>query len=191
MMTKGGTSQRTANRRAQSAFTLVELLVVVAIMSLALGALLPTLKGFFDSARLPDARNLISASLPGARNYAVANTVTTALIFEEDDGGGRAMRTSIFFAEQSDLSNGVLEVTPVAGRKSTHLPDNIIVSANQDGDSGFPDRTVGVCFSPTGQLIQLDDSVTDFYLYDFTNSNNPEELDRLYINYYTGAVIKQ
>ena len=75
-----------------------------------------------------------------------------------------------------------------------------------------------MCFSPAGQLTVIaegtdddplvDDiilpgslgsiqqsgglvSVTSLYLYDFrVSSVNPDELDHLYINYYTGAVIK-
>ncbi len=204
MQTRGSIFRCAANRRARSAFTLVELLVVVAIMVLAVGALLPALGSFFDSARAPDARNLMSAHLAGARNYAVANNTTTALVFVEDDETDGPMRTLMFLAESSDQ----VDFTAVAGRELSHLPNNIVVSANTDGDSGFPDREVVVCFLASGQLTALssindiknidDDvvvngvgSVTSFYLYDFAGSGNPVELDQLSINYYTGAVIEQ
>ena len=170
-------------------FTLVELLVVVAIVALTLGVLLPTLGDFLDSTRVSDARNLISANLAGARNYAVANNIATALVFEADDVAGGAKRTLMFFAEQN-VTNPGLENTAVVGRKNTPLPNNIVVSANKYGELGFPDRTVAVCFLPTGQLTQMDGSVADFYLYDFAVSDEDLQ-EHLYINYYTGTVIEE
>ena len=222
MKTRVGIFRCVVGGRAASAFTLVELLVVVAIIALTLGTVLPTLGGFFDGARGPDARNLMSAHLAGARNYAVANKVTTALVFVDDDAGGTS-RTLMFLAEQETDINIIappdIGFKPVAGREATHLPDNIVVSANDiSAGAAFPDRIVLMCFSPAGQLTVIaegtdddplvDDiilpgslgsiqqsgglvSVTSLYLYDFrVSSVNPDELDHLYINYYTGAVIK-
>ena len=194
MRTRTDTSSALRLRSGPSAFTLVELLVVVAIMMLAVGTLLPALGNFFDSARAPDARNLISAYLAGARNYAVANSVTTALVFTEDTSETKR-RMLMFLAESSDGTN----FTPVPGREARHLPNNIMLTDD-------PTEAIAVCFLPAGQLTKLAiapanvdwpvdaptsvKSVKELDLYDYVISDeDPEE--HLYINYYTGVVIKQ
>ena len=208
MQTKDSTSQRKTNRGARAAFTLIELLVVVAIMVLAMGALLPTLKGFFDSAGSSDARNLITANLTGARNYAVANSVTTALVFVQYDLKNKPLRTLMFLAESGDGTS----FAPVPGQKPIHLPDKIILS---QGNVGSLKRNATISFLPTGQLTELTITASNitwpdllnnpdlidsppnsvvpaksFYLYDATDKKKPKELEYLSINYYTGAVIK-
>ena len=203
MKTKDGTSQCTANRRARSAFTLVELLVVVAIMALAMGALLPSVKGFFDGARVPDARNLIAANLTGARNYAVANNITTALVFTEDTSGTKR-RVLMYLTENLDPTNNTFTVVP--GRKTTYLPDNIVISDDAIKNSQGGENTVTICFSPAGQMtvgtsvtispepiltIGTPSSRADFHLYDDSVKDEDLPADSFQVNYYTGTVIEQ
>ena len=215
MRTSVHTSWHSMGGRAQSAFTLVELLVVVSIIALSLGIVVPTLGGFFASARGPDSRNLISANLLWARNYAVANSTTSALVFVDDNDDADHLRTLKFFAEM-DLTMGApgdVGFAPIAGREAVYLPNDIVVSANEYDPGDIPsfDRTVIIVFSPQGQLTTLSDidilvlpngstypglnspqeSVTNFYLYDFKGSGDPVELYDLGINYYTGTVIEQ
>ena len=180
----------------RSAFTLVELLVVVAIVVLAVGALLPALGSFFDSARAPNARNLISAHLAGARNYAVANNVTTALVFTEDTSGSNR-QVRMYLARYDPTSTNF---TVVAGRETTYLPDNILIS--NDGNRDNLEDTVVICFSAAGQLTVVSsptisnppivtigsaNSRANFYLYDDIGSDPVESLR---VNYYTGTVIE-
>ena len=199
-----------------TAFTLVEMLVVMAIIALAIGALMPAIGSFFDSSRGPNARNLISASLTNARNYAVANNVTTALVFVkyDDDGLDRML---MFLATEDPANSG--QFLLVTGRETTHLPDDIRaippdytdVDGDTDIEEAYPSASEAiVCFLPTGQLteissisdIELPGSLTDIsgenlsstthlYIYDYVDSDNPEELGHFYINYYTGAVIEE
>ena len=208
-------------RRGWAGFTLVELLVVIAILALVMGMLLPGLGGFFDSSRGPNAYNLISATLRGTRNYAVANNVTAAVVFVADDDGGK-YRTVMFQAEQvldSSLYDNVV-FRAVAGRDAVYLPDNVVVSVNraEPGEDFYPYRIVVVCFSPNGQLVQISDDqnanddpvieppanleldvepIEDPDLSSVTNfyvydfKSSPQELYDLYINYYTGAVMAQ
>ena len=183
--------------RQSTAFTLVEMLVVIAIIALVIAVLMPAMGSFFDSARGPNARNLISVSLTNARNYAVANNITTALVFvEDDDPSGSPRRTLMFLAEHDGSST--LNFAPVAGREATHLPDNIMVTDD-------PTEAIAFCFLPAGQLTTLTidpanvtwpvdapdsvDSATELDIYDYVVSNTVPE-QSFYINYYTGAVIE-
>ena len=174
----------------------------MAIIALVLGVMVPAVGTFFDSTRVPDARNLISASLTNARNYAVANSASTALVFvEHDDGDTR--RTLMFLAEHDGSST--LDFNPIVAQEVTHLPDNIIISADNETDPDAAERDVIVCFMPTGQLttpanidsIDVPDlpdltnvpSVSSFYLYDSLNA--ADSIEQVHINYYTGAVIEE
>ncbi len=186
-----------ASSLVRSAFTLIEILVVVAIMALAMGAILPSMKGFFEGARIPDASNLISANLTGARNYAVTNNVTTALVFVEHNDDDGTSRTLMFLAESSDGTN----FTAVTGRETTHLSNKIMLTNNTT-------IAIAICFLPAGQLTTLTilpgdvtwptdvdapasvTSATDFDIYDYVVSDTVPE-QSFYINYYTGTVIEQ
>lgn len=180
------------------------MLVVIGIIALILGALLPALGSFFSTARGPNARNLISASLTNARNYAVAYNVTTALVFvPHDDGSTR--RTLMFLAEHDGSST--LNFAPVAAQEITHLPDDIVVSSDDVRDD--PEGDVAICFLPAGQLAtltanQIDwpnppftsgeisnnvSTATTFFYYDTVDTDSQEE--EIIINYYTGAVIEE
>ncbi len=204
MKTKGDISQPTAHS-LQPAFTLIELLVVVGIIVLVLGALLPTLGGFFSGARAPNARNLISAHLAGARNYAVANSVTTALVFSEDEEAPKTKRRILMYLAKYDAVDD--DFKEVTGRKTTYLPTNILISEDEDeNDDDDLEATVVICFSPAGQLIvgkqfeienppigdeiYSEDGINSrafFWLYDKKLSDEPMDLQ---INYYTGEVIE-
>ena len=143
-----------------------------------LGMVLPALDGFFDGARGPNARNLISVSLVGARNYAVANGVRTRLVFTESlSNGKRRVRIHL-----TKYDSGTF--TAVGGQEPRYLPVGIVVSTSGAG--------VVVCFLPVGQLSVASGYVRDLYLYDSAyDIDNPRELDHLYINYYTGELIGQ
>ena len=202
MKTKGDISQPTAYS-LQSAFTLIELLVVVGIIVLVLGALLPTLGGFFSGARAPNARNLTSAHLAGARNYAVANGITTALVFSEDKEAPKTKRRiQMYLAKFDPIPADLDRFTVVTGRKTTYLPTNILISDDKSKDDQGNEKTVVICFSPAGQLtvgkdvtvdsppidtIGSEPSVSIFWLYDKKLDDEPMELS---VNFYTGAVIE-
>lgn len=67
-----------------SGFTLIELMVVVAIISILLTLTVPAIKGMMETSQLAQAENLMRSTLLSARSYAMKNCVVAGLRFQED-----------------------------------------------------------------------------------------------------------
>ena len=62
--------------RRQSAFTLIELIIVLVVLSVIIGMCAPSLRGFGQSAKLNDATQQLLATTRWARSEAIATAVT-------------------------------------------------------------------------------------------------------------------
>ena len=186
--------------RAVFGFTLVELLVVIAILAMVLAGLLPAVGSFMKSSGMPNTVSLIDVNSRGARNYAVANNVTTALVFVEEDSGSE--RRVLMFVAKMEIGNPSKFVA-LTTWESSYLADRIVVSSDVNRDN--PEAPVAICFLPSGQLTDLgtdsepievelpnetlrDDVISErsFYLYDAQTNIAPQQIR---INYYPGSVV--
>ena len=83
-----------ANGALRRAFTLVELLVVMAIILVIAGLTLPALKGTFNGINLSGASDILTGQLLFARQAAVSRNLPVEVrIYQYDDGNGPAWNT--------------------------------------------------------------------------------------------------
>ncbi len=146
------------HRHGQNGLTLVELVVVVAILALLLGISVPTAKKLMDSLEhSAGARSLINAALTSARAMAVSNNTPAGVRFQQDQNGDFYM----IFIYHKDVSWYAWEFLAVPNRKPMRLPQDIGVLAgtvSTDTDLDTPvklvnARTFSVVFSEQGKMI--------------------------------------
>lgn len=88
-MTPATTRANPADRPSRSrrpAFTLIELMVVMALIAILLGVVTMSFRSASDSAVLAQARNTITTYAKLARSYAVANEIETMLVVNPHNG---------------------------------------------------------------------------------------------------------
>lgn len=71
-------------RKALKAFTLIELMVVAAIISILLTLTVPAIRGLVESSSLAQTDNMVRATLISARTYAMKNSVVAGVRFQQD-----------------------------------------------------------------------------------------------------------
>lgn len=98
-------TRSTIRRFAQPAFTLLELLVVVAIIVIALGLMVPSYGRLIESANYASAVNLVTATLGNARAHAIQSGQHTAVAFLFDV---ETERSTIVVLEQLNSQGGTL-----------------------------------------------------------------------------------
>ena len=80
--------------RVQSGFTLVEVMVVVAIMGISMLAALPSFRGYLQSNRVNDASRELSGRLRLARQSAVAEGVSRIAVWDFESDAYSIVRDS-------------------------------------------------------------------------------------------------
>ncbi len=73
-----------AKRNRKRGFTLVELMVVAALMAVLLVAAVPAVRGLMQSNSMANAENLVRATLITARTYAMKHHVAAGVRFQQD-----------------------------------------------------------------------------------------------------------
>ncbi len=151
---------RTTRDVTRAAFTLVELLVVITVISLLMVMVLPSIAGLFRSGSQSQARNMADANLRSTRSMAVQRRRYTALHFqrgldggywmaplEEQDGSGQKVFDMADGAEATKLpgtmGGGEVSAKFVAGDNYIAMSDTAV--------SDF--TTFTVIFDPNGRLV--------------------------------------
>ena len=140
-----GRMRSTAEGRHNAAFTLIELVIVLAIMGLVAAITVPAFVGMMRGRHLISAANVIHASINGAKNIAVTRRRPYALVFDISEG-----KTGVY--EDGDTSN------PLQGRES-FLPQTVSFdtadpdwNVSNDKPEGSPDTYPEIVFRPDGSL---------------------------------------
>ena len=152
----------------QFGFTLVEMLVVVAIIAVMVGVAALNAGDILRSQRSTSARNLIRSSLAQAQAYAQTNRKYAGLRFQFDRNGWDRGRQYMVLIEKVGVDH---VFNPIPNSKPLALPKTIgVIPVEQASDTGLDDEysnsdgmegaaTFSIIFSPSGQLV-----VKDVYL---------------------------
>ena len=161
------------------AFTLTEMLVVMAIIGLLVGMSVPAYNSIMKSHRNTASKNLIRASLLRAKAHAAGTQRYTGIRFQFgpgaiDPAGDEAERKWLTTKKQylvliEKVSNSTLyDFAAVADVKPSILPPGVVVMANNldfdyDGDVDVQDfdedidlldgTTFSIIFSPSGEMV--------------------------------------
>ncbi len=157
-------------KKQQSGFTLIEMLVVVAIIAVLAALSLPNTMGIIRSHRSAATKNLIRNALAQAQAHAAVtqkyagvrfqftkdqwqNNRQYLVLIENDSTGGNYERfVAIRNAKAAALPVGMGVISMAAPRKTggTEIPDNLTEF------SVMGETTFSIIFSPTGQLVSKD-----------------------------------
>jgi prepilin-type N-terminal cleavage/methylation domain-containing protein len=135
-------------RQRRAAFTMVELLTVLAIMVIVAAISIPAFAALFADNNMVQAQNQLSTAVAGARTLAIQNHTDVALIFFEEPG--HTGETAYAYEEASPGQSGAPATTtyfqPMPQESVQYLPKGVYVAtlvgtSNSYGtfnsDSGF------------------------------------------------------
>ena len=152
-------------------FSLVEMLVVIAIISVMIGVAALNAGDILRTQRISSARNLIRNSLAQAQAYAQTNRKYAGLRFQFDRNGWDSGRQYMVLIEKYPEGGTTYEFNAIPNSKPLALPKNISVislplplkmqgfTEDQWLDDDFAEdslagsTTFSIIFSPTGQLV--------------------------------------
>ncbi|MBN2376728.1 MAG: prepilin-type N-terminal cleavage/methylation domain-containing protein [Sedimentisphaerales bacterium] len=169
----------------QFGFSLVEMLVVIAIISVMIGVAALNAGDILRTQRISSARNLIRNSLAQAQAYAQTNRKYAGLRFQFDRNGWSAGRQYMVLIEKVPESVTAYEFNPIPNSKPLALPKNIgvitlpldlqLLTEDQwldddptlDGSDVLAGSTTfSIIFSPTGQLVVKDVNLKERFVND-------------------------
>ena len=139
-------------------FTLLELMVTLAIMVLMSGVVMVAIEPALEDARLRAATSLVIAQLQYARSYAITNHTDAAVFFDpERHGLSVQARAQTDDSANTDSANTWNVVTTQAGRFRT-LPEGVNIadiSHFDETEQSVSANEVDVSFSALGQAEDM------------------------------------
>lgn len=120
--------------RQRVGFTLIELMVVAAIIVVLMGVTLPTIVSLVRSNTLAQADNILRAALFSARTYAVHNSVEAGIRCQDD---GRIVQIYARGTVVDSAGVRVLDMRAVGDRAPDQLPDPYRVTFSDVGAYSF------------------------------------------------------
>ncbi len=135
-------------RRKKAALTLVEMIVVIAVVALLAGLSLPAVKALYNSMLdAGSARTMINAALSTARAIALKEQRYAGIRFQYPLSN-EASQYMIYIIQDKEYTIDVDDFRLVKGYNPTKLPENIFI---EDGPGGS--TKLSIVFSPSGRLV--------------------------------------
>jgi prepilin-type N-terminal cleavage/methylation domain-containing protein len=134
----------------RTAFTLVELLVVVAIMVIMIGLAVPAMNALKGAGDITSMAYDVRAALQTARNYAITNKTYTWIGFFEEDLANTGKSPAI-------AGVGRLVISTVASKDGTPIYDTVV--ANWSGTKNQTNQLLSdTRLVQVGRLIKIDNA---------------------------------
>lgn len=124
--------------KRQNGFTLVELMITVAIIGIIAGIAYPAYQGYLERSRRSDARVALMRMADAQERFYLQNN-TYAVNVNDVGGVGTDDNFYVLAVTAANANTYTLRATPVAGRpqvNDTDCPDLILTSAGQKTSSG-------------------------------------------------------
>lgn len=112
------------------AFTLIELMVVIAIIIIIVAVSVPALKALTKGNDTAQATSMLSSLIANARSTAISNGSYAAVIFYEANNGKEAQTSAIFAVEdRASTTSAAVYLLPAGNTTVQRLPSGSRVSA--------------------------------------------------------------
>jgi Tfp pilus assembly protein FimT len=164
------------SKRSIAAFTLIELLMVIAIIIILVSVSMPLLSKLAQSNKRSQAVNIITAYIANARSLAIQQRMPTCVVFYEQTANNanpaNPNQTAIMIgiadsSKSPDPANGNLVFKALPNRQPDYMPYGIRVAAISDMNTGIAfsntirlgenfaayTRTRAIVFDGSGQMI--------------------------------------
>jgi len=140
---------------AKKGFTLVELIIVVAILAILAAFAVPNYFNFLKTVTITEQTEKVAAELRYIRDYAAARSIPCVLTITAPNG-----TTGGSYRFNKDNSGGEDIVLPSEPTVEIPFPDNVIVTANLDDvtftDTGRPDEEIRITLTNSQEDLSKD-----------------------------------
>ena len=139
---------------AKKGFTLVELIIVVAILAILAAFAVPNYFNFLKTVTITEQTEKVAAELRYIRDYASARSIPCVLTITAPNG------TTGSYRFNEDNSGGEDIVLPSEPTVEIPFPDNVIVTANLDDvtftDTGRPAQEIRITLTNSQEDLSKD-----------------------------------